>query len=153
MIRRIALTLWLALAAASCTPDEARIESPREVPARTIALTYGDDSGVSWVAEMAIDADGQFEELRLSCDGQPYATAPAGDDVPPGVFGARLEAYAGTNCSQGQVEVTVYTIAPGQMAGVPGQYVPVIFYFANSDFVGRSDVRGPEHLNPPTVEE
>jgi len=144
--------LVLALTAASCSPD-ARIESPREVPARTVSLTYGGEGSVTWAVELAIDADGRFQELQLSCDGQSYTTAPAGDDVPPTVFGARLDTYSETNCSRGQLEITVYTIPQGQLAGVPGQYVPVIFYFADGRFVGRSDVRGPEHLNPPVVEE
>jgi len=140
-----------ALLLASCT-GEARIETPRGATANTIAVSYASSRDVLWGATLRLNDEGRLASVDVSCDGEPYATASAGNVVTGEVFGARAYSYAETTCQDGPFELVVFTVPEGEPADVPGQYHPFVFYFADREFVS-NDLRRPEHANPPTIDE
>jgi hypothetical protein len=110
------------------------IETPRSAPLKTVELTF--NGGESWVVEFAADEKERPFELQVSCGGRPYATARVGEDVPPHILGADIAEYYRTTCTDGNMELTVFTAEDGWLRDAPGQYVPVTFYFAPGQLRG-----------------
>jgi hypothetical protein len=144
MIRSVFLG---SLLLASCMPG---IETPRGATPNHIEVRHASSRGVLWGAALSLSDDGRLVSVEVSCDGEPYANAPPGDVITGAVFGARAYSYAETTCQDGLFELVVFTVPDGEPADVPGQYHPFVFYFDDREFVG-ADLRGAEHLNPPTI--
>lgn len=144
----IVLTLGLVASVAALAfcwnrSYEGSIGSPRQITPTTITISNKTEDGVNWVATLALSPNGRLQQVQLDCDGRPYATVPVGADFPPNASGAFFSAYLGTSCTEGRVELTVFTI-PTKM-GFPSVFIPAVFDFKDGRFVS-SDVRGLEHL-------
>lgn len=131
-----------------CSSEPPHIESPR--PATPSSLEVHSTSEVaSWSANLLLDENGKLVRLTVSCNGTVYAEAEGGEDIPQRTIGAQIEVYRDANCERGSLELAVFALGDAQNQGVPGTYIPTIFYFSDGDFLGRSDVRDIEEPQPP----
>lgn len=135
--------LVAVLVLAGCSRGDALIETPRPAPPQSVHVrsVAGD---ADWAADLSLDEAGKLVTLNVTCNGAAYAEASGGDDFPRRVVGAQIDVYHNTTCNRGQLEITVFALGDASAQGIPGRYTPVVFYFADGAFVGRSDVRGAE---------
>ena len=143
-----ALTLGLVASVAALAfcwyrPHEGSIGSPLPIAPGKSVIHNKTEDGIDWVATLALSSEGRLRQVQLDCDGRLYASVPVGAEFPPNASGAFFSAYDGASCTEGRVELTVFTI-PTKM-GVPSLFIPVVFDFKDGRFVS-SDVRGLEHL-------